>query len=65
MKVLLPQPIDLEAIILLEQKNCQIVVPPDPKPATVISYVRDVHGLILRTDVTGLSTPLFNGLMHG
>jgi len=52
MHVLLPQPIEAEAIALLEQENCTIVTAPDPKPETVLPLIRDAHGLILRTGIT-------------
>ena len=52
MKVLLPQPIESEAIALLEQANCTITVAADPKPETVLPLIKDAHGLILRTGIT-------------
>jgi D-3-phosphoglycerate dehydrogenase len=52
MKVLLPQPIESEAIALLEQANCIITVAADPKPETVLPLIKDAHGLILRTGIT-------------
>ncbi len=52
MKVLLPQPIESEAIALLEQANCTITVAADPKPETVIPHIKDAQGLILRTGIT-------------
>lgn len=50
-RVLLPQPIESEAIRLLEQKECEIVLAPDPQPATVLPLMAGVHGLILRTGI--------------
>jgi len=50
-RVLLPQPIEPEAIALLEKANCDIVVAPDPKAETVLPLMKDVHGLILRTGI--------------
>jgi len=52
MKVLLPQPIEPEAIALLEAANCTIASAPDAKPETVEPLIRDVQGLILRTGIT-------------
>ena len=52
MKVLLPQPIESEALELLEQNSCKIIASPDPKPETVLPLIRDAHGLILRTGIT-------------
>lgn len=52
MKVLLPQPIEPEALALLEQANCSLTVAADPKPETVIPLIKDAQGLILRTGIT-------------
>ena len=52
MKVLLPQPIESEAIELLKQKKIQIELPPDPKPETVLPLIKEAHGIILRTGIT-------------
>ncbi len=52
MKVLLPQPIESEAIALLELANCTITLAADPKPETVIPLIKDAQGLILRTGIT-------------
>jgi D-3-phosphoglycerate dehydrogenase / 2-oxoglutarate reductase len=52
MNVLLPQPIEPEAVALLEEKNCTIVTAVDPKPETVLPLIKDAHGLILRTGIT-------------
>ena len=52
MIVLLPQPIESEAITLLEEKNCNVITAPDPKPETVLPLLKDAHGLILRTGIS-------------
>jgi len=52
MKVLLPQPIETEAISLLEKGDCVVTTAPDPKPETVLPLLKGVHGLILRTGIT-------------
>jgi D-3-phosphoglycerate dehydrogenase len=52
MNVLLPQPIETEAISLLEKENCIVTTAPDPKPETVLPLLKDAHGLILRTGIT-------------
>jgi D-3-phosphoglycerate dehydrogenase len=52
MNVLLPQPIETEAIFLLEKNNCIVTTAPDPKPDTVLPLLKDAHGLILRTGIT-------------
>ena len=52
MNVILPQPIETEAISLLEKENCIVTTAPDPKPETVLPLLKDAHGLILRTGIT-------------
>jgi D-3-phosphoglycerate dehydrogenase len=52
MNVLLPQPIETEAISLLEKENCIVTTAPDPKPETVLPLLKNAHGLILRTGIT-------------
>jgi phosphoglycerate dehydrogenase-like enzyme len=52
MNVLLPQPIETEAISLLEKKHCRVTTAPDPKPETVVPLLKDAHALILRTGIT-------------
>ncbi len=52
MNVLLPQPIESEAIALLERENCTIASAPDPAPETVLPLLKNAHGLILRTGIT-------------
>ncbi|MFH1487793.1 MAG: hydroxyacid dehydrogenase [Pseudomonadota bacterium] len=50
-RVLLPQPIESEAVGLLQSAGCEIVVSPDPKPETVIPLLARAEGLILRTGI--------------
>jgi D-3-phosphoglycerate dehydrogenase / 2-oxoglutarate reductase len=50
--VLLPQPIESEAVALLEKKGCHVIVAPEPKPDVVGSFLKGVQGLILRTGIT-------------
>jgi D-3-phosphoglycerate dehydrogenase len=52
MNVLLPQPIETEAISLLEKENCIVTTAPAPEPETVLPLLKDAHGLILRTGIT-------------
>ncbi|UCF92223.1 MAG: hydroxyacid dehydrogenase [Desulfobacterales bacterium] len=52
MNVLLPQPIEAEAIVLLEKENCTVIRAPDPKPETVLPLMLDAQGLIVRTGIT-------------
>ena len=50
-RVLLPQPIESEAVALLKKENCEVVIASDPKPETVQPLIKAVHGLILRTGI--------------
>ena len=50
-KVLLPQPIEPEAVETLEQAGVEIVNAADPSPETVAPLVKDVHGIVLRTGI--------------
>ncbi|UCE55137.1 MAG: hydroxyacid dehydrogenase [Desulfobacterales bacterium] len=52
MNVLLPQPIESEAVNLLEQANCAVTVAPNSAPETVLPLMKTAHGLILRTGLT-------------
>ncbi|MBW2429907.1 MAG: hydroxyacid dehydrogenase [Deltaproteobacteria bacterium] len=52
MNVLLPQPIESEAMALLKRENCTITTARDPQPETVLPLIKDAHGLILRTGIT-------------
>lgn len=47
--VLLPQPIESEAVRLLEKSGCEIVLSPDTDPITVFPLLKDVQAIILRT----------------
>jgi len=49
--VLLPQPIEAEAALALEQAGVAIVLADDPRPETVGPLLGGVHGLILRTGI--------------
>ncbi len=50
-KVLLPQPIESEAVKALEKAGCEIVTAPDPSPETVKPLLPGVHGIVLRTGI--------------
>ena len=50
-RVLLPQPIETEAVDLLKQAGLEILLSPDPKPDTVRPLMAGAHGLILRTGI--------------
>jgi len=49
--VLLPQPIEAEAVEALEQAGVGMVLAEDPSPETVRPLLSDVQGLILRTGI--------------
>ena len=50
-RVLLPQPIESDAMHTLEQAGVQTVAAKDPKPETVGPLMKSVQGLILRTGI--------------
>lgn len=50
-RVLLPQPIEPDAVNALEQAGVEIVLAQDPSPATVRPLIKDVQGLVLRTGI--------------
>ena len=52
MNVLLPQPIESEAVNLLEEANCTVTVASDSTPETVLPLMKAAQGLILRTGLT-------------
>ncbi len=51
MNVLLPQPIEVEAIAILEQAGHTVVTSPDASPQTVLPLMKDAHAVILRTGI--------------
>lgn len=50
-RVLLPEPIQPEAIEILEKAGCEIVHSPDKSPETVIPLIKGVQGIVLRTGI--------------
>jgi D-3-phosphoglycerate dehydrogenase len=50
-RILLPQPIEKEAISLLEAANFEIVLAPDKRPETVAPLLKGVQAVILRTGI--------------
>ena len=50
-RILLPQPIEKEAVNVLERAGCEVLVSPDPKPETVGPLMKGVQGIILRTGI--------------
>jgi D-3-phosphoglycerate dehydrogenase len=51
-RVLLPQPIEQEAVSVLQAANVEIVTAPDKRTETVAPLLKGVQGVILRTGVT-------------
>lgn len=52
MNVLLPQPVEIEAVARLEQAGHTVIVAPDPKPETVLPMLKEANAVILRTGIT-------------
>ena len=50
-RVLLPQPVESDAVSILKQAGVELVVAEDPAPETVGPLMKDVQGLILRTGI--------------
>jgi len=50
-RILLPQPIEKEALSLLEATNLEIVLAPDKRPATIALLLKGVQAVILRTGI--------------
>ena len=50
-RILLPQPIEKEAISLLEAANFEIVHAPDRRPETIAPLLKGVQAVILRTGI--------------
>jgi D-3-phosphoglycerate dehydrogenase len=50
-RILLPQPIEPEASVLIQEAGIEIVLSPDPKPETVQPLMKGVQGIILRTGI--------------
>ncbi len=50
-RILLPQPIEAEAMELIKKSGCEIVLCPDPKPETVLPLMKGVQGIVLRTGI--------------
>lgn len=50
-KILLPQPIEKEAMEILQETGYEIILSPDPKPETVLPLMKEANGIILRTGI--------------
>jgi D-3-phosphoglycerate dehydrogenase len=50
-RVLLPQPIEKEAVSLLEKANFEIVLAPDRRPETIAALLKGIQAVILRTGI--------------
>lgn len=51
-RVLLPQPIEKEAMDLLQKEGIETVLSPSPKPDVVSTLMKGIQGVILRTGIT-------------
>lgn len=49
--VLLPQPIEAEASVLLENADCNLILAPDPTFESVSPLMKDAQGIVLRTGI--------------
>lgn len=52
MNILLPQPIEAQAVQRLEEAGHRVVTAPDPSPETVLPLMKDAQAVILRTGIT-------------
>lgn len=52
MNILLPQPVEGEAVQRLEKAGHIVVTSPDPKPETVLPLMKNTQAVILRTGIT-------------
>lgn len=52
MNVLLPQPVEQEAVDLLEQSGHTVVIAADPSPESVRPLLKDTNAIVLRTGIT-------------
>jgi D-3-phosphoglycerate dehydrogenase len=50
-RILLPQPIEKDAMDILQKEGCEVTVSPDPKPETVGPLMKEIQGIILRTGI--------------
>jgi len=50
-RILLPQPIEAEAMELIKKSGCEVILCPDPKPEAVLPLMKGVQGIVLRTGI--------------
>jgi D-3-phosphoglycerate dehydrogenase len=50
-RVLLPQPIESEAVTLLKKEGLDVVLSPDKKPETVAAMLKGIQAVVLRTGI--------------
>ena len=50
--ILLPQPVEEEAVALLKKAHLEVVLAPDKKPETVASLLKGKQAVVLRTGIT-------------
>ncbi len=52
MNILLPQPVEVEAVQKLEEAGHTVITAPDPQKETVLPLMKNVQAVILRTGIT-------------
>ncbi len=52
MNILLPQPVEVQAVQRLEEAGHRVVTAPDPSPEKVLPLMKDAQAVILRTGIT-------------
>jgi D-3-phosphoglycerate dehydrogenase len=60
MKVLLPQPIEAEAVAVLEKNGVQVMTAAQPKPEIVGPLLKEAQAMVLRTGITVTRELLLN-----
>lgn len=50
-RILLPQSIESEAVTLLENANCNLILATEPKPEIVSPLLKNIQGVVLRTGI--------------
>lgn len=51
-RVLLPQPVEKEAVALLESAGVEVILAPDKKPEVVAPLLKGIQGVLLRTGIS-------------
>ena len=50
-RILLPQPVEADAMDLIKSSGYEIVLSPNPKPETIKALMKGIQGIILRTGI--------------